>query len=376
MKKILILALVVVLTAVGYLATQTDVLSRKHVSTTVVQIHPSMITITPSRSNGAGILMNTNYMENEFAMILDEITVSKMIEETGINAQWNLSTEEAIKRVQKMTETEPRRGTDFIAISARSVDPEEAKIVSQGGADAYIARRSDTEKKRAAKALKTLDEELQKHEDVVQERRTALTVLIGNYGIPYFDGKSASPVGLTEEEMYRKATEKLDVLEKNRDQLEIQINKILKSSPEELIGTVAKIELPENVVTGLHVRILGTENQLLKSGSTVSDQEKQALETKLSALKKKAAEEVVNLREVIRTRLALVDQQAAKMKEMVENKMADTVDLSMAQHQYNSAKDEYEQARDLYREMKLQQQEQRILLKMPRTPVTLHERAK
>ena len=39
------------------------------------------------------------------------------------------------------------------------------------------------------------------------------------------------------------------------------------------------------------------------------------------------------------------------------------------------AKEEYEQARLMYREMSVKQQEQRVLLKIPRTPVTIHERA-
>ncbi|MGC6426351.1 MAG: hypothetical protein ACON5H_05070 [Akkermansiaceae bacterium] len=42
---------------------------------------------------------------------------------------------------------------------------------------------------------------------------------------------------------------------------------------------------------------------------------------------------------------------------------------------YNLAKEEYKQAHDLYKEMKLQQQEQRIILRNY-SPVTIHERAK
>ena len=48
---------------------------------------------------------------------------------------------------------------------------------------------------------------------------------------------------------------------------------------------------------------------------------------------------------------------------------------SQQQRDYNSRKDEYEQARELLRQMKIQQQEQRVLLKMPRTPITIHQAA-
>ena len=54
----------------------------------------------------------------------------------------------------------------------------------------------------------------------------------------------------------------------------------------------------------------------------------------------------------------------------------ETVELSLKQHNYNQAKEDYEQTRDMLREMKIKQQEARLLLKMPKTPVTIHERAK
>ncbi|MDB4506706.1 hypothetical protein N9055_00620 [Akkermansiaceae bacterium] len=51
------------------------------------------------------------------------------------------------------------------------------------------------------------------------------------------------------------------------------------------------------------------------------------------------------------------------------------VSVSMQQHEYNSAKDYYEQARDLLRAIKIQQQELRVLRKMPRNPITIHRAA-
>ena len=55
------------------------------------------------------------------------------------------------------------------------------------------------------------------------------------------------------------------------------------------------------------------------------------------------------------------------------NSIADTF---IKQHNYNQSKEDYEQSQVMFREMKIKQQEARVLLKMPRTPATLHERAK
>jgi capsular exopolysaccharide synthesis family protein len=115
---------------------------------------------------------------------------------------------------------------------------------------------------------------------------------------------------------------------------------------------------------------------MIASGLGPNHPEVKAMKLRADGALKNAGKEVVSLKEVLETRLNLVDKQVEKMKQMVREKKDGTVDLSMRQHQYNSAKEEYEQSRMMYREMSVKQQQQRVLLKMPRTPITLHERPK
>ena len=312
-------------------------------------------------------------MEKEFEAILSPHTASSMIKETDIHVRWNLSEDEAIERIHKMVTAEPRKGTDFIEITAKSIDPEEAKLVSQGIADAYIALRNATERARTDKALQTLDDELQRHGDLVNERRAALSVLIQQYGTPYFEERTNN--NFTEEEMHRKATEKLEDLEESREALDTSVQKIMEALEKELIGKVARMDLPENTVTELHRTAL-EKNQLLSPESSLTEQEKRALELEVAALKKKTKEETHKLNDVLKARLELVDKQIERLSKMNLEAKTFSADLSMRQHKYNSVREEYDQARDLHREMKLQQQEQRVLLRMPRSPVTIHERAK
>lgn len=372
---ILLTFLLVFMTA----AVITSVMPRKYESSTVVQVHPSMITMTPTRSgsrSGPGTIMTARYMENEFETIVAPQTLQEAAEALGLPGRWEMDLDEVVTVLKGIVKTTPKPGTDFIEISVRHANAEDAKDISEMIADAYIARRNRTEKDRAEKSLRTLDDELQRHGDLVQERRTALTVLIQQYGIPYFDGRSASPVGLNEEEMYRRASAKLDTLEQNRDQLEIQITKLINADTEDLIRTAAGLELPENQVSMLYNQYLESKrsrDNIIANGLGPNHPTVKGLDGTIKNLMADAREEVENLRDVLRTRLALVVQQVDKMSEMVDVKQRDTVELSMQQHKYNSAKEEYEQARDLHREMKLQQQEQRVLLRMPRTPITLHE---
>jgi capsular polysaccharide biosynthesis protein len=62
-------------------------------------------------------------------------------------------------------------------------------------------------------------------------------------------------------------------------------------------------------------------------------------------------------------------------KEIPSEPNADTVDLSLRQHTYTQALDSFQQSQAMLREMKIKQNESRTLLKTPRDPITIHQRA-
>jgi hypothetical protein len=149
-----------------------------------------------------------------------------------------------------------------------------------------------------------------------------------------------------------------------------------ETSAEEMISTAAALELPENQVSILYTQYLETlrESQKLAAQGLAEDHPSRvALTTQANELMGNAKKAVISLKEVLNTRLNLVDRQVERMKLTILNKKEISNDRTMRQHEYNSAKEEYEQSRDLLREMKIQQQEQRALLKRPRQAVTRHE---
>ena len=372
---ILLTFLLVFMTA----AVITSVMPRKYESSSVVQVHPSMLAITPTRGGSqthSGTLMTRHYMENEFETITAAQTLMEAADALDLPSRWDMELNESVETLSEIVMANPIRGTDFIEITVRHANAEDAKDISKAITSAYIARRNRTELERAKKSLEALDTELQRHGDVVNDKQKALTVLIQQYGIPYFDGRTRSPVGATEERMYLNSQARLDQLEQDRDRLKIQIDKLVKTSAEELIPTAAGLELPQNQVSMLYLAFQETNRNIDAQGAqglginhpTILTLKKQA-----SNLMRDAESAVTSLKDVLSARINLVDRQVERMKETVVSKKDITVDLSMRQHEYNSAKEEYEQSRYLLREMKMQQQEQRVLLRMPRTPITLHE---
>lgn len=152
MKKLLIFALLAVLSLVGYLGSQTDLFKSKYQSTTIIQVPSPQIFVSvnrPGKSESVGNFLGENLLESEFENILSEQNLTKMIRDADLQARWSLSPEESVDRARRMSKTKARRGTDFIEISARSIDREEARLISQGIADVYVARRNATAKNRA-----------------------------------------------------------------------------------------------------------------------------------------------------------------------------------------------------------------------------------
>ena len=140
----------------------TSVIPEKYESTSVVQVHPSTIAITPFRGQSAvnpGSQMTAQYLQNEFESIVAPETLKMAAEMAQLPAQWGLEMDVVVNMLKWIVETVPRRGTDFIEINVRHASASDAKNITESVAQAYIVRRRQIEEDRAKKALDALDNE-------------------------------------------------------------------------------------------------------------------------------------------------------------------------------------------------------------------------
>lgn len=332
----------------------------KHHSSATLQIH-----FTRPYDPDSDQEQPANFLRNQIAII----SANSVIAEAAANSKID------VKVIQEALWIAMIEGTDLITLSAYHDDAATSKRIAEAVISAYVAHRNSLEVERAHSSLEALDTELINQGDLVQDHRKELTVLIQQYGIPYFDGRSSNPVGATEEEMYRLVQKKLDNFETMRDQLTIQIQQIMNTPNEDIVRMAAGMDLPKNQVTTYYSAFRDLQNQVeIKTASSLGEDHPSIIQLQQQANQKleNARAEVVTLKQVLKTKLQLVERQVERMREIVDEKQDATVELSLKQHNYNQAKEDYEQARDLYREMKIKQQEARVLLKMPRTPVTIH----
>ncbi|MDB4419158.1 hypothetical protein N9291_00975 [bacterium] len=121
-------------------------------------------------------------------------------------------------------------------------------------------------------------------------------MLIQNNAIPHIEGRSPSPNGLTKEEMLRQATSKLDTLELDRDQLQIQLKKLTTVEDNELIRVSTELELPESQVSRLYSQWIEATKQreaMITNGLGTVHPSVKALDQKIITLKNEADQAVV-----------------------------------------------------------------------------------
>ncbi|MDA7496443.1 hypothetical protein N8491_01450 [Akkermansiaceae bacterium] len=271
--------------------------SGKHQVTAVIQIHPT-------ESNFCTI--TENFIANEI------VSLSLGTNLTAAASKNNWKPKDInLDEVQKNLVVTQIPETDMARITLHSDDPDQAIKIINDIISSYIHQRKTTEEDRAKKALKALDNERRELSDLVQDYRKDLTVLIQQYGIPYFDGGSAgNRLGLSEQAMFQSARAKLADLE--------------------------------------------TELALISA--------------KNEAWQRDGVEQAKLI-----SQLQVLEKQVPKMRQMVDNRKEDAITLSLKQTNYTQAKEQYEQARGMLREMKKEYTETKILLKTPRVLITVRQ---
>ena len=282
----------------------------KHQVTAVIQIHPTkpnFYTTNESFIANEIAIINENFIANEIA----SLSLGTNLTAAALLGNWK-SQDINPNNIQKNLVVTRISETDMARITLHSDDPDQAKKIINNIIGSYVNQRKTKEESRARKALKALDNEKREISDLVQDYRKDLTVLIQQYGIPYFDGGSAgNRLGLSEQEMFRSSREELAKLENEGDLLRAKYEALERDEVEQ-----AKLTL----------------------------------------------------------QLEVFGKQILKMREMVDARKEDAISLSLKQTNYTQAKEQYEQARKILLEMKKEYAEAAIRLRIARYPITVHQK--
>ena len=111
-------------------------------------------------------------------MITSRATLERVVERLDLAARWNLPPDHVVDLLTGLVTGERIPDTDLLTIRVRHTNAQDARDLAEAVAEAYAARRTERETDRAEQALQALDEELRKQEDVVEEKRKVLDIIV------------------------------------------------------------------------------------------------------------------------------------------------------------------------------------------------------
>ena len=367
---ILLTFLLVFLTA----AVITRVMPRKYASTAVVQVN------TPGLGFGTklGVLESRQFFATQFEVISAARTLKVVAERLDLKNKWALNEDSAIQALKGMVNTTQRTGTDLIEIRVTNIEADVAQEIAAEVALAYQERRNREELVRAEKQLDALDSEIEAQKDKVEAKRKVLDTIVRITGRPYFEGSRNSPEAM-ETELTLLAERNAFDMKKNRDQYKIYLDKLATLDPAQVLRYAAELPVDNNSVRSLHSEFLAASREAEASkASGLGDRHPNMLVMKerLNGLRTDLDGAVASLRESLATNYELLSKQLDVMKNTSAEQEAELVELATELHDYREATREYESSLALLQQLKLTHSSERVGLRAPREPITIHDDAK
>lgn len=350
-------------------------------SKTVVQILPPALDRN-SLFGGEGNVPNdasarTRFIDNELEVIQSREVLERMTDLLDLRGRWNgMADEQIVETLEKSVQVERIGESDLVEIKVRHPNSIDALDLAEAVVHSYRNRRSQMELSRSELRLDAFDSELRDQEDRVEAARKVLHTIMAAIRIPYHEGE-ADHGGLREGEVEALAAceRELSKLELEESRLEAEIGALKELGPDKLFGYLAsKRSSPE--MSDLWDRFRRADSLLGAKTSELGEDhlEVQQLKKERDLLQEEMAERIEAFRENLEVEAELNKRRLEAARAVRERRMDTMLDHALEMRDFSWAKRDFEAAVELLQKMERQLRLGRIALKMPKSPVVIHEK--
>ncbi len=362
----------------------TKIIPKKYKSYSLIEVHYPQTELDPLANVGGaaiqGIPASRYYMETQIKLITSERTLTEVVEELDLVAQWNAQkVENAISIIRSVTRVTPEAGTDLVKIEVEHKDKEESKELAQTIAYSYKKQREEEEAKRIDEMLGSLNKILQTQQDIVEEKRSMLTHLTRAAGVTKSSISSDGSIGQNSAAAHKQAFMELDALQKEKQKYESQITALKGKSDASLIQTAIGLKVVDSLVPQLYTQYIESDRALTgfrESGYGENHPKMVSAIKTHNQLLGDLYSSVQDLRVSLDANLERVNRDINTMKSVVEQGETKAINEQLAGHEYEEAKRDYDQAKSILDRMHIEQVAQGIKIKSPKITITMHETAK
>jgi secreted protein with Ig-like and vWFA domain len=224
-------------------------------------------------------------------------------------------------------------------------------------------------------ALAQLARAVVTQKDVVEDKRKLLSQVIRQEGIIY-NGDKTDGRGLDASDEAEVAAREYIRLDREKIQLESQIETLLKYDGPQLLVHAAGLSLPGNTIPQKVPQLHEAKREydrLLSSGLGQNHPDLVAKGQKLKAMEAEVGQEVAELRDTLKAKLELTKEQASRLKNQRETTNEDAIDKGIANETFVDAKNDYESSLRLLETLQIKEIAERMQSKITEDAVVLND---
>ncbi|MCW1924847.1 polysaccharide biosynthesis tyrosine autokinase [Luteolibacter arcticus] len=359
----------------------TYVMPKKYESIAVVQVRPkgTGTQVIPGMTDNRGQESSmATFLPTEFAVIKAQKTLDAAIENLDLVNRWNTDLESVRRTLKGIVDAQDIRGTSLIEIRVRYNDPKDAQKIAKEVAEAYRERRNKLQADNANQALDELRKAVIVQEDAVEDKRKLLSQIIRTEGIIYSGDQSVfqGSRGFDQADDAESAARAYVTLEQDKIQLESQIETLLKYDGPQLMNYASGLSLPDNIIPVLlpQFQTAKREYEGMKSQGRGERHPMMISSAKmLEEMEKDLVEAVANLRETLKAKLALSQEQLSRLKTRMDLKEEEAIKGGIAAQSFVDAKNDFETAQRLLEQLKVKQISEEMQTRITEEPIIMHE---
>lgn len=337
----------------------------------------------PGETSPGRAYIPPSFVETEFKVIESKKTLSRVVDTLKLDERWNVPKPSAYARVKSNMDTEEERGTDMINIRYFDTEPSTAMEVANEIAKSYKERRMESESDRSRKALDTLEKQLKQQEDKVEEARLKMLDIAERYRItdlaalnnnPSATGDPVTGTGM----ILAKAQGVRFETESAIAQVKTQIETLRDLQGDEMIKTAAMLEIKDQTLIEFYPqwnKLKLDLSALEESGLGENHPQVKGVRTNLMQVEALLHDAVRNVKTALQRKYEMAEDALKNANEITEVKVDDVMAERRKIAEYSEASKDYELQKNMYVSMQAKFSTESVDLKMPKTPITLHEDA-
>ena len=369
---LLLTFLLVFLTA----AVITYVMPKKYESIALVEVK-QIVDIDPTMGGvkgGMGAQMSRQFINTQFEIIVAPETLGLAIDKIQLEARWGQDRKAVLAQLKGIVRTSQRRGTDLIEISVRHGKKAEAQAIAKAVYEAYRDRRNNLEMSVRSDQLKALKIELTNQNDRITLLRKRVEDLAEKHGLIFVeDERGGKTIGSTLP-LKEKADNDLYEANRKRDEIAVQINKLLAVDQADLIAVAA--ELPDVGFKEDFVKYEDAKRDLermLASGLGKKHPDIFMHQNRISSLEDSLTRKAKYAKKALKHNLDILDKKVQGLKAVVETYQSEGTEKSRGYSEYNMARHEYDKALELKEGLERTYKSEKTKTKLNPTNIIVHE---